>query len=83
MTLSFIIIVSNPQGLKAVKADESKIKVICGKLQISFLDEVWQPSSHLKVKALPIRDWTINHRIIGAICTDHSEALSAAIVKTS
>ena len=72
------------KSLKAAKADESQINVICGELQISVLI-----GRGLAAKFTPEREgladqgWIINHDIIGAICTDYSEALFEAIVKTS
>ena len=62
--------------LKAVKADESKISVICGKLQISFLiGRGLAATFTLEGEGFADQGWTVNHDIIGAICTDCSEAI--------
>ena len=72
------------KGLKAVKAYESKINVIYCKLQISFLIGRGLAARFTpEGEGLADQGWTNNHDILGAICTDYSEALSEAIVKTS
>ena len=67
-----------------MKADESKINVIYGKFQISFLiGRGLAARFTLEGEGLADQGWTMNHDIIGAICTDYREALLEAIVKTS
>ena len=62
------------KGLKAAKADESKMNMICGKLQISSLI-----GRGLAARFTPEGEgfddqvWTINHDIVGAICTDYEK----------
>ena len=52
--------------LKAVKADESKISVIYGKLQISFLVGRSLAATTLEGEGFADQGWTMNHDIIGA-----------------
>ena len=67
-----------------MQADEAKINLVFGELQMSFLivrglAARFTPES----EGFADQGWTVNHNIIGAICTDCSEALFEAILGAS
>ena len=72
------------KGLKEVGGDESKIHVVCSKIQISFfVGGAMAAKCTPEGEGLAGEGWHIKPEVIATICTEFSEALFEAVVNSS